>query len=566
MKKSTVIATLWALALSLTACGGSGGGNNSAKEETDIDKLVSEYGFQWADTTAPILNEEGAKAISFNIYSSKNASALDYNDMKVLQDLYESTNVYVTWENVSESVYGQQKNLIFGNTSDRPDAIYHAGMSAGEIIKYAQRNVLLPISDYLEYMPNFSKILEERPDIKSQLTSEDGKIYSLPRVEEMGLLQNPNLLFLNKNWAQAAIDAGAVSGITAEDLKDGLTLSCDQMADMLTYFRDNDMNGNGSSDDERPLSFVYNNWQGNQCDLYGMFGLNDNLEHRVVIDDEIVYTVQDERFKDATNFIAGWVEQGLIDKVSFEQSQDNFLANGKGLETYGAFYWWESETVVSDPENYIVCAPLKGPDGDQTICVSNNPEISTGEVVIFNGVPNVEVLLAYFDRFYDPVISAQINYGPIGIVYEEERDENGMLVQKELTGDMTADELRLQNAPLGIIYLSDYAWNNVVHMEPRAQLRLERLKAYATPYVPDNVKPTPNLQFTLEELNTLSSYESNLNDYIRTNLIKWLMNGGVSDADWETFANDLNGRTNLNEIKKVYQDAYDRYLAGETEE
>ena len=557
MKRLVSLLLLAAMMLSLAACSG---GNDQKQTDSDVDTLVSDYGFQWTDPESPILNEEGSQAISFNIYSSKNASALDYNDMKIMQDLYESTNVYVNWENVSESVYAQQKNLIFGNSSDRPDAIYHAGMSAGEIIKYAQRNVLLPISDYLEYMPNFSKILEERPDIKSLLTSEDGKIYSLPRVEEMGLLQNPNLLFLNKNWAQAAIEAGAVSGITAEDLKDGLTLTADQMAAMLTYFRDNDMNGNGSADDERPLSFVYNNWQGNQCDLYGMFGLNDNLEHRVVVDGKITYTVQDERFKEATNFIANWVSQGLIDPVSFEQSQDNFLANGKGVETYGAFYWWESETVVSNPENYIVCAPLVGPDVDQTICVSNNPEIGTGEVIIFNGVPNVEVLLAYFDRFYDPVISAQINYGPIGIVYEEELDENGMLVQKELTGDMTADELRLQNAPLGIIYLSDYAWENVVHMEPRAQLRLERLDAYATPYVPEGVKPTPNLQFTLEELNTLSSYESNLNDYIRTNLIQWLMNGGVSDSQWETFQNDLNGRTNLPAIQAVYQAAYDRYL------
>lgn len=559
MKRIASLLLLAALVLSLAAC--SSGGNTTQQSGSDVDTLVSEYGFQWTDPDAPILNDAGAQAFSFNIYSSKNASALDYNDMKIMQDLYESTNVYVNWENVSESVYAQQKNLIFGNAADRPDAIYHAGMSAGEIIKYAQRNVLLPISDYLEYMPNFSKILEERPDIKSLLTSEDGKIYSLPRVEEMGLLQNPNLLFLNKNWAQQAVDAGAVSGITAADLVDGLTLTADQMADMLAYFRDNDMNGNGVADDERPLSFVYNNWQGNQCDLYGMFGLNDNLEHRVVVDGKITYTVQDDRFQEATNFIANWVSEGLIDPVSFEQSQDNFLANGKGLETYGAFYWWESETVVSNPENYIVCAPLVGPDGEQTVCVSNNPEIGTGEVIIFNGVPNVEVLLAYFDRYYDPIISAQINYGPIGIVYEEELDENGMLVQKELTGDVTADELRLQNAPLGIIYLSDYAWENVVHMEPRAQLRLERLDAYATPYVPEGVKPTPNLQFTLEELNTLSSYESNLNDYIRTNLIQWLINGGVSDDQWATFQEDLNGRTNLPAIQEVYQAAYDRYTA-----
>jgi putative aldouronate transport system substrate-binding protein len=560
MKKLISVVLLLAMVLSLAACGGK---TETKQEGAGIDSLVADYGFQWTDTSAPIVNEKGAEELVFTIYSSKNASALDYNDMKIMQDLYESTNVNVFWENVSESVYSQQKNLIFGNADDRPDAIYHAGMSAGEIIKYAKRKVLVPISDYLEYMPNFSKILEERPDIKAQLINvEDGKIYSLPRIEEMGLLQSPNLLFLNKVWAQAAIEAGAVKGLTVADLKDGINITAAQMEQILTYFRDNDMNGNGNAGDERPLSFVHNNWQGNQCDLYGMFGLNDNLEHRVVVDGKITYTVQDVRFKEATNFIANWVSKGLIDQVSFEQSQDNFLANGKGLETYGAFYWWESETVVSNPENYIVCNPLIGPNGDQTICVSNNPEVGTGEVIIFSDCANVEVLLAYFDRFYDPVISAQINYGPIGIVYEEETDASGMLVQKPVPEGMTTDELRLQNAPLGIIYLSDYAWNNVVRMEPRAQLRLERLGLVATPFVPEGVKPCPNLQFTLEELNTLSNYETNLNDYIRTNLINWLLKGGVTDAQWDAFQNDLAGKCRIDELQKVYQDAYDRFVSG----
>ena len=524
--------------------------------------LNATYGFQWTDPTAPILNEKGAQELSFQVYSSKNASALDYNDMKIMSDLYAQTNVQVNWENVSESVYSQQKNLIFGNKDNRPDAIYHAGMSAGEIIKYAKRKVLVPISDYLDYMPNFKKLLEERPDIRAQLLNvDDGKIYSLPRIEEMGLLQSPNLLFLNVSWTKEVIAAGAVDGLTEADLKDGLALTAAQMEQILTYFRDHDMNGNGKTDDERPMNFVYNNWQGNQCDLYGMFGLNDNLEHRVVVDGKVTYTIQDERFKAATNFIAGWVTNGLIDKVSFEQSQDNFLANGKGLETYGAFYWWESETVVSNPENYIVLSPLVGPDGAQTICVSNNPEISTGEVILFTKCQYPEVLLAYFDRYYDPMISAQINYGPIGIVYEEALDDQGMLVQKPLPEGVTTDELRLQNAPLGIINLGEYAWNNVVHMEPRAQLRLERLQLCAKPFVPENVKPCPNLQFTLEELNTLSNYETNLNDYVRTNLIAWLMKGGVSDLAWTTFQNDLNGRVNLPAVQKVYQDAYDRYTA-----
>lgn len=557
MKRILTVCIAAALLMSMSACGG--GGDN--RENNSVDSLVSQYGYQWEDTSAPILNEQGAADLTFNVYSSKNASALDYNDMKIMQDLYASTNVKVNWENVSESVYASQKNLIFGNTKDRPDAIYHAGMSAGEIIRYAERKVLLPVSDYLEYMPNFAKILEERPDIKNQITNvSDGKIYALPRIEEMGLLQHPNLLFLNKNWTAQAIKAGAVSGISEADLKDGLSLTADQMEDILTYFKTNDMNGNGSND-ERPLNFVYNNWQGNQCDLYGMFGINDNLEHRVVIDGTVTYTVLDDRFKEATNYISGWVEDGLIDMVSFEQSQDNFLANGKGLEMYGAFYWWESETVVSNPENYIVCEPLTGPHGDQTICVSNNPEVGTGELVIFADCPNVEVLLTYFDRYYAPEVSAQINYGAIGVAFEEEKDADGMLVPKDPPAGVTTDELRLQNAPLGIIYLSDYAWENVVHMEPRARLRKERLEKYATPFVAENVTPVPNLQFTLEELNVLSNYETNVNDFIRTNLIKWLTQGGVSDSDWTSFKSQLTGKIGITQIQKVYQDAYDRYEA-----
>ena len=559
MKKYIALLLIFATLLSLTACG-SDAKTDDKKAASSVDSLVADYGFQWTDPNAPILNDKGAEELSFRIYSSKNASALDYNDMKIMQDLFTATNVTVNWENVSESVYAQQKNLIFGNADNRPDAIYHSGMSAGEIIKYAKRNVLVPISDYLEYMPNFSKILEERPDIKAQLVnSEDGKIYSLPRVEEMGLLANPNILFLNKNWAAEAIKAGAVSGLTEADLVDGISLTAQQLEDFLRYFKDNDMNGNGKADDERPLSFVYNNWQGNQCDLYGMFGLNDNLEHRVIVDGKVTYTITDERFKEATNFLANWVTEGLIDKVSFEISQDNFLANGKGSETYGAFYWWESETVVSNPENYIVCAPVIGPNGGQTACVSNNPEVGTGEVVVFSSCKNFQVLLAYLDRYYDSMISAQINYGPVGIVYEEELDASGKLVQKPLPEGVTSDELRLQNAPLGIIYLSDYAWNNVVNMEPRAQLRLERLESFVKPYIAENVKPCPNLQFTLEELNTLSNYETNLNDYVRTNLIGWLLKGGVSDEAWEAFQKDLNGKCNLGGIQAVYQAAYDRY-------
>ena len=65
----------------------------------------------------------------------------------------------------------------------------------------------------------------------------------------------------------------------------------------------------------------------------------------------------------------------------------------------------------------------------------------------------------------------------------------------------------------------------------------------------------------MDELNTLSNYETNINDYIRTNLISWLTKGGVSDSDWEKFKSELNGKVNLSEVQQVYQAAYDRFVS-----
>ena len=562
--------TIAAIALGSRPCSPSPPSPPAAAETTargnSVDALVENYGYQWEDTSAPILNEKGAQEISFRIYSSKNASAKYYkHGHHSGRSMRTPTSSSSGRTSPSPSTRSRRTSSSATPTT-APTPIYHAGMSASEIIRYASRKVLLPSATISNICPTSAASLRSVPTSASRSpTSRTARSTPCPASRRWGFYRIPTFCSSTRTGTLEAIEAGAVSGLTAEDVKDGIRLTAAQMESLLTYFLNNDMNGNGQND-ERPMTFVYNNWQGNQCDLYGMFGLNDNTDHRVIVDGKVTYTVLDDRFKEATQFINGWVEKGLIDEVSFEQTQDNFLANGKGTELYGAFYWWESETVVSNPENYVVCQPLVGPNGDQTICVSNNPEVGTGEVVVFAGTPNVEVLLTYFDRYYDPMISAQINYGPIGIVYEEELDENGMLVQKEVPEGKTADELRLENAPLGICYLSDYAWENVVHMEPRARLRLERLEAYATPYVPEGVQPVsqPSVHAGgAQHAHPLRDQHRQLHQPAPHHLAERRPHrrrlGGLQDRAPEH-------ARRLGEVQKVYQAAYDRYVGPKTEE
>ena len=77
MKRVISILLLVAFALSLAACNS----NGNKKDDIGVEKLVSDYGFQWTDPNAPILNDKGAQELTFTVYSSKNASALDYNDL-----------------------------------------------------------------------------------------------------------------------------------------------------------------------------------------------------------------------------------------------------------------------------------------------------------------------------------------------------------------------------------------------------------------------------------------------------------------------------------------------------
>ncbi|MDX9807027.1 MAG: hypothetical protein RBS87_00525, partial [Acholeplasma sp.] len=266
-------------------------------------------------------------------------------------------------------------------------------------------------------------------------------------------------------------------------------------------------------------------------------------------------------YKQATNFFAGWIEEGLIEKDVLTQGEFDLLAKGKGSNPrLGSFYWWEKETVIK-PEwqsQYVALPPLIGPDGKQNIGVSNNQEISKGNFVVFSKAQNPEILLTWIDRFYDPVISAQINYGPIGIAYEEELNADGLLVQKPIPDGMTADELRLKNAPMGVIYLSYEQWENTLVMEYRARLRLALLDVYIKPYIMEGVRQYPNVSFNLSEMNTINRYGTDIYSYVYQSTTDWLLNGGVTDSEWNAYVSKLN-QMKLNDMISAYQSAYNRY-------
>lgn len=498
----------------------------------------------------------------FTILTVKEETVKDYNTMPVFKSLAKVTGYEVYWTYNTSTQYANNADPV---GIKGIDAIYHAGFSNMKLYNYGKRGKIVAIDNYLNYMPNFKKILEDRPDIAEALKSPDGHIYSLPRVEEMGLKAYPNFLFLNKAWVEKLIDGGNLPSevkLTKADLVDGLKLTRNEFKAILQKFNDLDMDGDGATTDEVPLSFVSGNWQGNESDLISSFGVPENTEHKTIIDGEVVFTIEYEQWFNAIVELNDWYNRGLIRSTAFSQTQDEFLARGQDGR-YGAFYWWEKETVVASSlqDNYIMLEPLvDDATGKQYVGLSNELEVEKGECVILSSCKNISGLLSYFDKFFEPDFSAQLNYGSIesGAFYSEKVD--GKLIPNDDHGSQSADDFRMKNAPYGVVYLTEEVWENYVEMESRAKLRLERLNNWVKPYTYEGATAIPNLNYTETELDTLNRYEASLGN----NITSWMVNKITSktapkSSEWQSLLST--NRTSIDEVKRINQAAYDRYLA-----
>lgn len=496
----------------------------------------------------------------FTVLTVKEETVKDYNTMPVFRSLAKVSGKDVYWT--------YNTSMQYSNNSDPVgikgiDAIYHAGFSNLQLYNYGRRGKIVAIDDYLKndkVMPNFKKILDERPDIKEALKSPDGKIYSLPRVEEMGLKKYPNLLFINKVWVEELIDANdpSVNGIRKEDLQDGLKLKRSKFKSILQKFKANHR-------DCVPLAFVHDNWQGNESDFIASFGVPENREHKTIVNDKVTFTVESEKWFEAIKGMHEWYRSELITSSAFTQTQDEFLARGQDGK-YGAFYWWEKETVVSKSlyDDYIMLQPLvDDATGEQYVGYSNEQEIEKSECVILSSCKDVAGLLSYFDNFFKPYYSAQLNYGSIDSgAFERPNSENDILIPNDDHGRQSADDFRMKNAPYGVVYLPQSVWGVNVEMESRAKLRLERLDSYVQSNAFEGVlKSIPNLNYTKDELDALNRYETMLGK----NINSWMVNRIISDSvptvsDWQNNLLKAN-RASIDKVVEINQAAYNRYLA-----
>jgi putative aldouronate transport system substrate-binding protein len=537
-KISKVLSVTLATSLLVAGCASNANKTDGAKG-SKVGNSSPDY--KLSNVAFPLKDKVALKMVT----SSSVLAPKDPNEKLIFSRLEKDTNVHIDWINYA-SDFGDKRNLLLAS-GDLPDALFNAGFSDAEILKYSKDGVIVPVDDLVDkYMPNLKAIYDKHPEYKAFATSPDGKMYSFPWIEELGA---------GKESIHSVTDMAWINKVWLDKLGLKIPTTTDELEKVLIAFKENDPNGNGQKD-EIPMSFIINNGNEGPHYLFGSFGLGDNWDHTVVTNEKkVVYTRADEGYKEAMKWMNGLQNKGLIDPEAYTQDWPTFTAKGKE-KRYGLYFTWDRANVSGDNEEYVLMPPLKGPNGQQNIARANGFGLDRGRAVITSANKNLELTARWLDKMYDPVQSAQNNWG----TYGDDKQQNifemkdGKLKHLPLNGTAPG-ELRDKTCVGGPLAILDTYYGNQVTKPDDAAWRLERIKELVPFMKADNV--FPRVFYTTEEMDEYTKLDTLINPFTDRKTAEWISKGGV-EQEWNAYLAELD-KMGLKKFVEIKQKAFDNF-------
>ena len=212
--------------------------------------------------------------------------------------------------------------------------------------------------------------------------------------------------------------------------------------------------------------------------------------------------------------------------------------------------------VGADRANdYALVPVLEGVDGKRIASQANNQEIARGAFAITNANKYPAATMRWADNLYDPIQSAQANWGPVGETLK--KDASGLLVQIPAAAGVSEGERRQMVAPSGPKANTAQNFKTVVAPEPRAAARQKIVNENYKPFAGNDGYPPVAL--SNEELQQISTIETDAASLVEQNVAKWIVSGGT-EQEWDGYVSQLQS-VGVEKMVEVYQQAYDRYMA-----
>ncbi|WP_135547839.1 extracellular solute-binding protein [Paenibacillus cymbidii] len=467
--------------------------------------------------------------ITVRMMRGENAAQVIKTDTPVLKEIYKQTGVKINLEPVPGSNYIDKKRALLA-TNNIPDIF---GLESKEVAEFAKTGVFLPISDYLDKMPNFSKIIQENPEIKRLYV--DGKLYAFPITEKFKIQGGKALLIRTDILKELKLDVPK----TFDDLYNVLKKMKEAYPDSYPWTT-------------RGMSFMDAVALGMGTG-YGMTYDSDKKQY--------FYGNNKPEFKEMLTYMNKLFKEKLLDPdfaINTKQNWDEKLSSGKSF-----FYYDNNQFAV----NYNQALQEKNPNAkfDRIPYLINSTGKSKGYLyakgwlvdnyAISSKTKDPEALLAMFDWMYGPEGTTVTNYGVLGETYEMANGQPKIMDSVIAKYKTAADPIRAMLSDIGGGLLA-LAVN--VDEGPMKQTTHPDLVRWSEELVADPgayIVPGVNPGFTVEENEKLKQITTKVTP-LEADVVKFIM-GAKPLTEFDKWAESLNA-AGVPEMEKIYNDALAR--------
>lgn len=488
-------------------------------------------------TGLPITKEK----ITVKVLGLKNAGGTEWGDLELFKKIEEMTNVHFEYDLAEPSTFVEKKNLALAS-GEYPDVIMRQ-VTINDEDTYGPQGVFINLKPLIEeYAPNLTKRLEEHTDMKAAITAMDGNIYGLPYYQQTSTL-NPHLAFFDTTWLT---NVGMEMPVTTDDLYD-----------LLKAFKEKDANGNGDPNDEIP-------WSGtglaslNGFILPAFTGLSGGATFDIR-DDKVVFTPTLPEFKEYLTYINKLYKDGLIDPEMLTQTSQQTLAKTKS----GTVGIYNTTPTILPPEttNLQDCLePLVSATNKEKVTKAYSP-VYTGAAVITDKAKHPEALMRWFDLWYakaeegiEGLYGNTLFVGLENVHWEyASADKKTYKFIEPITGFADLNNTITVSAQMPI-YLNFLAYPSDF---PLLEMKVKGVQNRQEPYM--KACYPANVRYTEAEYERASLLETDINSYVEQMIAKFLIGDEPID-NFDKFVSTLESM-NLNELLKIKQDVYDRWLA-----
>jgi putative aldouronate transport system substrate-binding protein len=475
-----------------------------------------------------------------------------FNELPVVAKWEKLTNVHIEWIEVPTTAIEEKKNLMLAS-NDLPDA-FAINLPDFDIVTYGGAKVFIPQQGMIEkYMPNYQKIIAQKPDIKKFTTAPDGNIYTFARLNEGSWMRQLSIHSIYKPWV--------------DKLGKSMPKTTDEFYDLMVAMKNADLNGNGKP--IIPIAMAAGDQalgipRATPWFIYYAFGLpttdtgTDSTANLFVEGGKVKYAPADERFKQATMFMNKLWKAGLIEPEAYTLPYAQMEAKARQLPvTYGVLSVWnlQDEFNPDDPrsKDYVPLPLFTAPGVAKPVVYRQPfPGWNRGHMAVtkVNKYPNVTA--RWIDSMYDPYASMEWVEGMIGSRLT--KDDKGVVTMKNPPAGMTTQEYRFSETQPDMPLAATMELYRTLFPAPVYEIKGATIDKFLAPDWPKEFWSNPLM--SPANMKQLNAIDPDLRSFVTKTQAKWITQGGI-EAEWDGYLKQLE-TLGLSNMLQIRQAAYDR--------